>query len=871
MSEHHNTPTPTPPRRRRGQAGSQQPQQPQMNVYRPGLRPDPPEPQRPVVNRYEPPANGGYPQGQSGGYVPPPYRPQEPPHKEPPKWPFFLAGFVGFVLLVMIGLYALVPENQTGILGTVRKPVASLIDGIMGNKKVEMPHIIKFETVEPFALIGEKTVFTITTDTAVDAIKLQDANGNELAAVYNVMNAPDNTLWTGTVIFEEEFEGQIYASVKKDGVNYFEGKAVSLSVSPPTIAPTFTPDPTMPPTQPPVNIGQDGSVSITTPQPTDSVLGDPNLWPQNQGSEQPLETPGTQDSFTLTGQQGDSGMTAPPYMEPVVLMTPDANAWVDPMQTPSLPEVTPQPEPEPVQETPIAPQVTRAPDPTLPTLQFADGVEGFTQAAYIGAKRQKDYAREKALDLFGPDDYTSYAGGVFTFRGSAFRQNAAFGTVDMQQEKMSVLWQLPLGSIRLPNGNAYGLGWTGQPAIVKWSKELREAMNITEEKKAVSALTEVIAAAQDGKVYFVDLNDGVQTRDPINIGYPLKGSVSADPQGMPIIAFGQGISKLANKTGPIGYHIYNLLDQKELMFLNGRKTDRQKQYYTNGAFDGTALFDRSSDTMILAGENGLLYTIKMNTQFDYQDPANMKLTVKPETMYLLSRYQKQRDASLSMEASVAMYKNYAFVADNQGIIRCVDTTTMTHVWAFDNGDNTDATPALDLVGNELALYTGNTVHTRLKKAKTATIRRLDALTGQEMWSYDVPVTFNQSERHGVKASPVVGQNSLSDLVFFTVNGVEDGAARVVALDKLTGQERWTLNLSAKTISSPVAVYNKEGKGWIIQGDESGRLTLINGLTGEAISALELGGTIEASPAVYRDVLVIGTCSKDPMLYGIRLQ
>ena len=34
----------------------------------------------------------------------------------------------------------------------------------------------------------------------------------------------------------------------------------------------------------------------------------------------------------------------------------------------------------------------------------------------------------------------------------------------------------------------------------------------------------------------------------------------------------------------------------------------------------------------------------------------------------------------------------------------------------------------------------------------------------------------------------------------------------------------------------------------------------------------MGGEIQGSPAVYRDILVIGTCSKDnAFMYGIKLQ
>ena len=37
-------------------------------------------------------------------------------------------------------------------------------------------------------------------------------------------------------------------------------------------------------------------------------------------------------------------------------------------------------------------------------------------------------------------------------------------------------------------------------------------------------------------------------------------------------------------------------------------------------------------------------------------------------------------------------------------------------------------------------------------------------------------------------------------------------------------------------------------------------------------ALELGGKIQGSPAVYKDTLVIGTCDKDnSFMYGIKIQ
>lgn len=492
------------------------------------------------------------------------------------------------------------------------------------------------------------------------------------------------------------------------------------------------------------------------------------------------------------------------------------------------------------------------------------------ETAYYGNMEISGFTRKTPINMQGDKLYTYYPGGIFTFRGDGMRQNAAFGTADMPLERLSVLWQTELGSLRtFDSGTLYGLGWTGQPAIVKWSAEVRGAMNLTEEKKSVVALKEVIFAAQDGQVYFLDLADGVQTREPINIGYPLKGSVSVDAFGRPLIAFGQANSKLPSKTGDIGYYFYSLIDQTQLHFINGRKTKTQLQYSTNGAFDGTGLFDRQSDSLVIAGENGLLYTVKLNTMFDFRNPTS--LAIEPEIIYLRSK-GNQEDTTVSIESSVAMYGPYAFIADKHGLIRCVDTTKMKTVWAFDAGDNTDATPALDLEKEDvLALYTATTVFTRSRRTGKALIRRLDALTGEESWRFEITAKYDPSERAGVKSSPVVGQDEIGELVFFTVNMTEEGGA-ILALDKHNGKQVWKVPLPAGAVSSPVAVYTPDGRARVIQADLSGKLHFINGLTGQVIDVLDLGGTIEGSPAVYNDVLVIGTSDRDNnRMYGIRIE
>ena len=501
-----------------------------------------------------------------------------------------------------------------------------------------------------------------------------------------------------------------------------------------------------------------------------------------------------------------------------------------------------------------------------------------TDTVYLGGNSPSSYTRKTSYSAPHPDQYTYYPMGVVTFRGDNFRRNAAYGKADVVNEQLTILWKSPIGSLRTAdNGTLYGVGWTGQPAIVKWTTEVRQMMNLYEDKKEAKALTEVIFGAQDGKIYFLDLNDGTATRDPISVGYPLRGSVSIDSWGRPLLAVGQSLSKLPDKTGSIGLHLFNLIDGKEAYLLNGRKSDNQIQYNTNGAFDGTALFlyNNGIDALIVAGENGLLYTIDLNSKFVYpkaDDPNGQgSMEINPFITYLCTKSGSETDTQVGVESSVAMYDKYIYMADTFGVIRCVDSDTMKTVWAVDGGDNIDASIALDMEGSGVSLYTGNTAYSRLGSKNDVTIRKLNALTGETQWTYAIKCTYDKSQLSGCKASPIIGQNSISDLVIFTVNKVDGGGSKILALSKDTGKLAWECALTAETVSSPVAVYNDNGDAWIIQGDEGGNLTLLNARTGNMCTTLNLGGTIQGSPAVYKNTLVVGTCSKDnAYMYGVRI-
>jgi hypothetical protein len=364
------------------------------------------------------------------------------------------------------------------------------------------------------------------------------------------------------------------------------------------------------------------------------------------------------------------------------------------------------------------------------------------------------------------------------------------------------------------------------------------------------------------------------------VGFPLKGSVAVDSFCRPLLAVGQGISKLPSKTGSIGLHLYSLVDGKEAYFLNGRKSDTQVQYNTNGAFDGTALFlkdQRKMDALVVAGENGLLYTLDLNADFKYSNSQNpdqkLVMDIKPTVTTLRTKAANEKEASVGVESSVAMYDKYIYMADTYGVIRCVDSDSMKTVWAVDGGDNIDAALALDMDGTSgVSLYTGNTAYSRLGSKKDVSIFRLNALTGETMWTYNIKCDYDKNQLSGCKASPVIGEHNIADLVIFTVNKVSGGGSKILALSKQNGSLIWEHALKDEAISSPVAVYDEHGDAWIIQGDEGGNLTMLNARTGSVRASLNLGGAIEGSPAVYRNYLVVGTCSKDnAYMYGIKIE
>ncbi len=493
---------------------------------------------------------------------------------------------------------------------------------------------------------------------------------------------------------------------------------------------------------------------------------------------------------------------------------------------------------------------------------------GYSGGVMVGDVVTDRYNRTE--DIMFPDAgaYT-HLEGVTTFRGNNYRDAPNYGTASVQEKRLEIAWHADTGSI----GRWAGSGWTGQPLIINWPEKTKAAMNISEDKKSKEDLKEVILASLDGNIYFLDLDDGTYTRDPINIGAPVKGTASVDPRGYPLYYVGQGLNSAGSdiQCEDMYFRIYSLIDGK-LLYKFGAESADPFAYRTNWqAYDSSPLIDSKTDTLIEPGENGVLYTLKLNSYFD---AASGALAIDPDDLekYRYTTDKNKRLGVWGMEDSAVGWKEYLFFTDNAGILQCLNLNTLETVYVNDLFDDSDVTMALEEAGEKIYLYTGCEVDVQDEiagdKGKTY-VRKINGMTGEVIWEYEYSCFKGGSVDGGVLSSPVLGKNGLSGIVIFNITMTGSKyAGELVALDKETGDVVWEHTMSNYGWASPVPVYTEDGKGYIIQCNSKGTMYLLDGKTGDVLSSVSLEHNIEASPAVYDDMIVVGT--RGGRIYGVKI-
>lgn len=573
----------------------------------------------------------------------------------------------------------------------------------------------------------------------------------------------------------------------------------------------------------------------------------------------------------------------------------------------------------PVPTATLAPTPTPKPalssDVTVTRVDSANPAQyGFSNAIKVDGKDVSSYKRSDPLS-FGRDMEYSQLPGVTTFGGNNYRNSFAYGTATVSDKRLREQWTKSIGSL----GNWSGTGWTGQPLIVQWPAETVAVMNIKQSfKDTGEPLTEVIYPTMDGNIYFLELGSGSATRDAISTGIVQKGTACVDPRGYPLLYVGQGIPAQNEQGNAAAYvRVYSLITGEQIGQFGGFDWFARRIWQ---AYDGSPMV--ANDTLVYGGENGIFYTVKLNAEFDV---AEGTVSIKPDGL-IKSRYEGagySRDDTkgarwYGIESSVSAFRNYAFFTDNGGRMQCVDLNTMAIKYVVDVTDESDASVVVEesYDDNTIYLYTGSQVRSTGKDLPDgfgySYQRKINGLTGAIIWEKRwICSTGDASASGGNVATPHAGRGQISNLVIysFSLAALSDNAAsaqaaqttdaaetadaaseilpqtnasgtfstggRIVAYDKATGNIIWDIEQTNDYWSSPVVVYDPQGKAYLIQCDRGGYVTMYDASSGIMLNSIDVGSRIDSTPAVFDNLLVVGTrgkggSGKGPMIICLKI-
>lgn len=523
-------------------------------------------------------------------------------------------------------------------------------------------------------------------------------------------------------------------------------------------------------------------------------------------------------------------------------------------ETAESPAVTVQPTPTPTPE----------PTPTpvgLPDFKphSVDGTEPerliSSTAIMVDGEVVEQYESDYEINFDLPERYTELEG-IVTFRGDNFRSGAAYGTAAVSSKTLTKVWSKSTSGLSDTDGIYWsGSGWTGQPLIVKWPEATRKNISAMYDwAREKEGLVEVIYATLDGHVYFYELTSGEYTREPLNLGFNYKGAGALDPRGYPILYVGSGVDSV---NGRSRVKVVNLIDNSVMFEFGHNETFANRGWHM---FDSSPLVSAETDQLIYPGENGILYIIHLNTKYNEQTG---ELSVDPDNI-VKWKYNGVRSGSrywLGVESSAAIINNYIFLADNGGNLMCLDLNTLELVWVQDVLDDTNCSPVVDIEDGHPYIYISTSFHYGWRSYSTAAIPifKIDAETGEIVWRTDYTCYTVQDLSGGVQGTIAVGKNKLSDMIFVPVArtpGASSGT--LAALKKDTGEVVWEKETSMYSWSSPVDFYDADGNGYLLYCNSGFNMFLIDGKTGEQLDYMNLGGNIEASPAMYGNHAVVGT-------------
>jgi outer membrane protein assembly factor BamB len=414
--------------------------------------------------------------------------------------------------------------------------------------------------------------------------------------------------------------------------------------------------------------------------------------------------------------------------------------------------------------------------------------------------------------------------GLLTFRGGPTRTYYGEGPVPRAPQ---VLWTFPESAMCAESSVGgqskvwCGSGWTGQPSVFERHGR-----------------TWVAFGAYDRNVHVIDGVSGQRILPDFATGDIIKGSVTIDPDGFPLLYTGSRDNR---------FHVVALdrPQPTELWSIDATAVSPTKW---NDDWDGSALV--VDDYLFEGGENSQFHIVKLNRSYG----SDGLVRVDPQLVFHTPGWDEQLladigDNEVSIENSVAISGNTVYFANSGGLVQGWDIRGLaagqapTRVLRFWTGDDTDATLVIDEQG---MLYVGvEDERGTARSAELGQIMKLDPSRPDNPLVWATPAVDTGG---GVWATPALYE----DVVIVATNG-----GGVMALDRLTGQVRWEVDLPGPTWQSPVVVDDV-----LIQGDCEGVLHGFDvsdtTVAPPELWAVTLGGCIESTPAVWKGRIYVGT-------------
>ncbi|RME23580.1 MAG: hypothetical protein D6806_11030 [Deltaproteobacteria bacterium] len=374
-----------------------------------------------------------------------------------------------------------------------------------------------------------------------------------------------------------------------------------------------------------------------------------------------------------------------------------------------------------------------------------------------------------------PETTGAESGPPLTFRGGAARRGLASGDYSSPP---SLLWRYPArpmcmnSMVGREKKTWCGTGWTGQPAL-----------RILEQGRA-----EVVFGAFDGAVHFVDLRTGKPTRPAFRTADIIKGSVSLDPDGEPLMYFGSRDNRLRIVA----------LDRSRPVEL-WRFDSHWIRGLWNDDWDSSPLV--LGDVLVEGCENGYLLAFELNR--DYRMGL---VTVSPELLVAFPSWtdaliRQVGDRNTSIESSPAAFGDRVYFANSAGRIVGLSLPGLKMgmakvVFDFWAGDDVDATIAIDEQG---MLYVAAELERYLPRAESVgQLMKLDPYDPENplVWKMGIP-PGPDDPRGGIWSSPAVG----CERVYVTTQ-----AGLLLAVDRWDGKLLATEYIGPHAWSSPVLAW-----------------------------------------------------------------